>query len=152
MTQHRPSSHRVRTAVCVVISMMAVACGTRGGHGATDAAGAGPLTTITGAGCTFDQPYLAQAFATYGPRNGVAITYDSIGSGGGIQQFTANKVDFGASDVPINAAESAAANKTGGAVVQIAIDLGAVVIAYHWPFSRSIAWIPVAPPISRRTI
>src|SRR5262249_44497119 len=112
MTQHRHSSHRVRTAVCVGISMIAVACGTRGGHTAADASGAGPLTTLTGAGSTFDQPFFAQAFSSYGPRHGVAITYHSIGSGGGIQQFTANKVDFGASDAPMNAAELAAANKT----------------------------------------
>ena len=117
----------------MVISMIAVACGTRGGHVAADASGAGPLTTITGAGSPCDQPFFARAFSSYGPRNGVAITYHGCGSGSGIQQFTANKVDFGASDVPMNAAERAAANKTGSAVVQIPIDLGAILIAYHWP-------------------
>ena len=33
----------------------------------------------------------------------------------------------------MNAAELAAANTTGRTVVRIAINLGAVVIAYHWP-------------------
>ena len=90
-------------------------------------------TALVGAGSTFDQPFFDAAFPIYGRSNSIDVTYRSIGSGAGINQFIANAVDFGASDVPMNTTELAAARKTGGPVVQIPVTLGAVVIAYHLP-------------------
>ncbi|HKE36274.1 MAG TPA: extracellular solute-binding protein, partial [Candidatus Baltobacteraceae bacterium] len=60
-------------------------------------------TTLTGAGSTWDYPFFSKAFYEYSKAHGdVQVNYQSIGSGGGIQQFTARTVDFGATDVPMN--------------------------------------------------
>jgi len=57
---------------------------------------------LTGAGSTFDYPIFSKWFAEYGAAHpGVQINYQSIGSGGGIQQFCSGLVDFGASDMPM---------------------------------------------------
>jgi phosphate transport system substrate-binding protein len=88
-------------------------------------------TQIVGAGSTFDYPFFSKAFYDYSQKNtDVSVNYQSIGSGGGIQQFTAGTVDFGASDVPMNAKELARAN---GRVLQIPITLGGAGIAYNLP-------------------
>ena len=64
-----------------------------------------PAGSLTGAGSTFDQPFFTKAFYVYNQQNsGVTVNYASIGSGGGIQQFQANTVNFGASDVPMSPA------------------------------------------------
>ncbi len=84
---------------------------------------------LTGAGSTFDAPFFTAAFAAYHRLNSnVAIRYDAVGSGLGISRFSASTVNFGASDVPMTSAEQASAE--GGRVLQIPIDLGAVVISY----------------------
>jgi len=56
---------------------------------------------LTGAGATFPYPVYAKWAAAYRQETGVALNYQSIGSGGGIKQITAKTVDFGASDMPL---------------------------------------------------
>lgn len=91
-----------------------------------------PADTLTGAGSTFDQPFFTRAFFTYNQQNtGVTVNYASIGSGGGIQQFQANTVNFGATDVPMSAVDIAAA--TGGQVLQVPVALGGEAISYNVP-------------------
>ena len=86
--------------------------------------------SLTGAGSTFDQPFFTRAFYEYNQLNhGVTVNYASIGSGGGIKQFQANTVNFGASDVPMNSSEIAAA--TGGTVLQVPVALGGEAISYN---------------------
>jgi phosphate transport system substrate-binding protein len=88
-------------------------------------------TQITGAGSTFDYPFFEKAFYVYSEKNpGVTVNYQAIGSGGGIEQFTAKTVDFGATDVPMDAKELARAK---GEVLQIPITLGGAGIAYNLP-------------------
>ena len=58
--------------------------------------------TLTGAGATFPNPIYTKWFDAYNKKTGVQINYQSIGSGGGIRQFTEGTVDFGASDGPMN--------------------------------------------------
>lgn len=88
-------------------------------------------TQITGAGSTFDYPFFSKAFYEYSQKHsGVTANYQSIGSGGGIQQFTARTVDFGASDVPMNKQELARAKRP---VLQIPVTLGGEGIAYNLP-------------------
>jgi phosphate transport system substrate-binding protein len=58
-------------------------------------------TTITGAGATFPYPIYAKWADEYRKATGVAMNYQSIGSGGGIKQIQAKTVDFGASDMPM---------------------------------------------------
>lgn len=90
-------------------------------------------TQLTGAGSSFVYPYFSKAFYEYNKQHGdVTVNYQSIGSGAGIQQFTAKTVDFGASDVPMSADEL---NKAGGAagVIQIPVALGGVSVVYNLP-------------------
>src|ERR671933_81432 len=89
--------------------------------------------SLVGAGSTFDLPFFTAAFKAYASTHHVSVNYQGIGSGGGIQQFTANTIDFGATDVPMSAAELEAATRTGSAVVQIPVALGGVAIAYNLP-------------------
>ncbi len=60
---------------------------------------------ITGAGATFPYPIYAKWAEAYKAATGTGMNYQSIGSGGGIKQIKAKTVDFGASDMPLTAAE-----------------------------------------------
>jgi phosphate transport system substrate-binding protein len=60
---------------------------------------------ITGAGATFPYPIYAKWAEAYKKATGTGLNYQSIGSGGGIKQIKAGTVDFGASDMPLQAAE-----------------------------------------------
>ena len=60
---------------------------------------------ISGAGSTFVYPVLAKWAEAYKTGRGVAVNYQSIGSGGGIKQIESKTVDFGASDAPLAPAE-----------------------------------------------
>jgi len=68
------------------------------------AAQAVQATNITGAGASFPYPLYARWAAEYKAASGVAVNYQSIGSGGGQQQIKAKTVDFGASDDPMSGA------------------------------------------------
>ncbi|HXQ62489.1 MAG TPA: phosphate ABC transporter substrate-binding protein PstS [Acidimicrobiales bacterium] len=92
--------------------------------------------SLNGAGSTFDQPFFTKAFYVYNQQNsGVAVNYASIGSGGGIQAFQANTVNFGASDVPMSPLDISKA--TGGQVLQVPVALGGVTISYNVPGLRT---------------
>jgi phosphate transport system substrate-binding protein len=87
--------------------------------------------SLTGAGATFPEPFYTKAFYMYTqtyPQ--VIVNYQAVGSGAGIQQFTKGTVDFGASDVPMQAADIAAAGGTDS-LVQIPTTLGVVTVAYN---------------------
>jgi len=60
---------------------------------------------VTGAGASFPYPIYAKWASDYKAATGVAVNYQSIGSGGGQQQIIAKTVDFGASDDPMKAAD-----------------------------------------------
>ena len=60
---------------------------------------------ISGAGATFPYPIYAKWADTYKKETGVGLNYQSIGSGGGIKQIEAKTVTFGATDMPLQAAE-----------------------------------------------
>ena len=60
---------------------------------------------ITGAGATFPYPIYAKWAESYKKATGTGMNYQSIGSGGGIKQIKAKTVDFGASDMPLSAAD-----------------------------------------------
>jgi phosphate transport system substrate-binding protein len=85
---------------------------------------------ITGAGATFPNPIYTKWFDAYNKKTGIQINYQSIGSGGGIRQFTEGTVDFGATDGPMNESQIAAVN---GNVLHIPAVLGAVVVTYNVP-------------------
>jgi phosphate transport system substrate-binding protein len=116
-------------ALCALV--LATACG--GDAGRTDSATGGVSSGVdlNGAGATFPQPIYNKWFSDYATQKGIKINYQSIGSGGGIRQFTEQTVDFGASDSPMTDSEIARAK--GGPVMHIPTVLGAVVVTYNLP-------------------
>ena len=60
---------------------------------------------ITGAGATFPYPLYAKWAEAYKNQTGIGLNYQSIGSGGGINQIKAGTVNFGASDMPLEPEE-----------------------------------------------
>jgi phosphate transport system substrate-binding protein len=88
-------------------------------------------TQLTGAGSSFVNPFFSKAFYEYSAAHtDVTVNYQPIGSGGGIQQFTQRTVDFGASDVPMNADEI---KRLPASAVQVPIALGGVAVTYNLP-------------------
>ena len=88
-------------------------------------------TLINGAGATFPYPLYSKWFAEYAKVDpSVKFNYQSIGSGGGIKQITAQTVDFGASDKFLSDAELKAAP---GKLLHIPTVMGAVVVTYNVP-------------------
>jgi len=86
--------------------------------------------SITGAGSTFIYPAMGRWAADFQQaRKDVQITYQSIGSGGGIQQVKAGTVDFGASDAALSDEQLAAIKP----VLQLPESAGPVVITYNLP-------------------
>ena len=86
---------------------------------------------LTGGGATFPAPIYFKWTSDYATKTGVKINYQSIGSGGGIRQFSDQTVDFGATDGPMSDKEISGAK--GGAVMHFPTVLGAVVLAYNVP-------------------
>ena len=60
---------------------------------------------MTGAGATFPYPIYAKWAESYKAATGNGLNYQSVGSGAGIKQIKAKTVDFGASDMPLSAAD-----------------------------------------------
>src|SRR4029077_9832543 len=77
---------------------------------------------ISGAGATFPSPIYSKWADAYKKQTGVGLNYQSIGSGGGIQQIKAKTVTFGASDMPLKPDEV----KEAG-LVQFPMIIGGVV-------------------------
>ena len=86
---------------------------------------------LQGAGATFPNPIYQRWVNEYQKSHpGVAIDYQSIGSGGGIKGITAKTVDFAGSDAPLTEKEK---QKAGGEIVHIPTVAGSVVPAYNLP-------------------
>lgn len=63
----------------------------------------GGTVTIDGAGASFPAPLFQRWFDTYNNEvdSDVRVSYQSVGSGAGIEQYINGTVDFGASEAPI---------------------------------------------------
>ena len=110
-----------------VLALAAAACGSDDSSPSGGASGGG---TINGAGATFPQPIYSEWAARFKAQKGTTVNYQGIGSGGGIAQFTAATVDFGASDAAMTDEELQAAEKKGRPV-HVPTVLGAVTISYN---------------------
>ena len=86
---------------------------------------------VTGAGATFPNPIYSKWMLEYTVvRPHIQINYQSIGSGGGIRQYTDHTVDFGATDGPMTDSQIAVVH---GNVMHLPTVLGAVVPTYNIP-------------------
>ena len=97
-------------------------CGGSGGGGGDQVTG-----KLNGAGASFPAAIYQRWFQELQPE-GVAVNYQSVGSGAGVRQFTAGTVDFGASDKPMKKDEIA---KVSRGVLQIPMTAGAIAVAYN---------------------
>ena len=86
---------------------------------------------LTGAGATFPNIIYQNWMLSYNQTHPeVKLNYQSIGSGGGIRQFSDKTVDFGGTDAPMTDSAIAAID---GNVLHIPTVLGAVVSTYNLP-------------------
>ena len=84
---------------------------------------------LKGAGASFPAPLYQRWFSEYTQTcPAIKVSYQSVGSGRGIQSFQAEEVDFGASDVPMTAEEVAQVPR---GVTQIPMAAGAIALAYN---------------------
>ena len=110
------------------ISRLAIALAAAG---ALVAGAAAQTMKINGAGATFPYPIYSKWFSEYHKLHGnVEINYQSIGSGGGIQQVIKQTVFFGATDGPMTPEQLQGAP---GRIVHFPTVLGAVVPVYNIP-------------------
>jgi phosphate transport system substrate-binding protein len=117
----------------VAVFVLCTACG--GGssapvstNNATPAASGGKIQ-LNGAGATFPNPIYSKWFSEYNKLHpDVEINYQSIGSGGGIRQLTAQTVFFGASDAPMTDEQM---KQAPGKILHFPTVLGAVVPVYN---------------------
>jgi phosphate transport system substrate-binding protein len=86
---------------------------------------------ITGAGGTFPAPVYAKWAEAAHAAIGVDLTYSAVGSGEGQKQIISRKVDFGASDAPMDPAALSNAN-----LLQFPTLIGAVVVIVNVPRVR----------------
>ena len=127
------------TAALAALTLFAAgACGTDdntgGAAGNPNAAASEGCATgsISGAGATFVANIVQQWIKDFAARcPGATVNYQSVGSGAGIQQFTAGTIDFAGSDVPMKADEQKAAEAKHGGVVHIPWSAGAIAVEYN---------------------
>jgi phosphate transport system substrate-binding protein len=94
----------------------------------------GGNSSIIAAGSTFIYPIMTRWISAFqGSHQGVQINYQSIGSGGGIQQLKQGLIDFGASDAALSDDQL----KEMPAVIQIPESAGPVCITYNLPELKS---------------
>lgn len=124
---------RLRYSTAALMLVTAAACSGDKADKATDArppAGSAGSVDLTGAGATFPNPIYTKWFDAYAKATGIRINYQSIGSGGGIRQFTEGTVDFGATDGPMSDVQIAAVQ---GNALHVPTVLGAVVVTHNLP-------------------
>ncbi|NEQ46336.1 MAG: phosphate ABC transporter substrate-binding protein PstS [Leptolyngbya sp. SIOISBB] len=125
----------LRKAAVLALVVGLAACG--GGTTTTDAAeGAEEKifesnVSLTGAGASFPAPLYQNWFVELNKKvPELQVNYQSVGSGAGVEQFTAKTVNFGASDVAMTDEEIAAIDE--GAIL-LPMVAGAIVMAYNLP-------------------
>jgi phosphate transport system substrate-binding protein len=98
---------------------------------AYDTATSTPVT-LDGAGANSIEPFFQRVFYDYHKKNSkTTINYSPAGSSVGITDVQQNTVDFGDTEIPMSSTDQAKA--TGGAVLQIPVDLGGVALSYNLP-------------------
>ena len=124
-------SHLQASTIATVIFLGTVfSLGCNSSSSNNGGASSGGTTQVIGAGSTFIYPIMSKWVNDFqGSHPSVQINYQSIGSGGGIQQLKKGLVDFGASDASLSDDQL----KDMPAVIQIPESAGPVCITYNLP-------------------
>jgi phosphate transport system substrate-binding protein len=118
--------------VLAIFALVACNSGSKSLSNAPQTGGNG--SGLIGAGSTFIYPIMTRWISSFQSSHaGVQINYQSIGSGGGIQQLKKGLVDFGASDAALDDEQL----KEMPALVQIPESAGPVCITYNLPDLKS---------------
>jgi phosphate transport system substrate-binding protein len=126
-SSNRSSSVAFAVLLAAALALLSACSGERADS--TTAGASGATIRLQGAGATFPNPLYQKWLSEYGKLNPQAkIDYQSIGSGGGIQQIQSQTVDFGASDAPMSDDDL---KKAPGEILHIPTVLGAVVVTYN---------------------
>ncbi len=99
---------------------------------------------VSGAGATFPYPIYAKWAEAYKKESGIAVNYQSIGSGDGIRQIQSKEVTFGATDMPLGAADLDADH-----LVQFPTVMGGIVVVLNIEGIKSAELILDGPTIAR---
>lgn len=137
----RFSRQRTFFTLLSVLAVGVAACQTTNqpptpGSPGAQAPGEGSSATLSGAGATFPAPLYQRWFAEYNQKvnPNVQVSYQSVGSGAGLEQYINGTVDFGASDAPITGDRLESFRKKYNAEpIQIPMAAGAVPLAYNLP-------------------
>ncbi|TVR16796.1 MAG: phosphate ABC transporter substrate-binding protein PstS [Phormidium sp. GEM2.Bin31] len=100
------------------------------------AGGRGGRVSISGAGATFPAPLFQRWFDTYNREvdSNVQVSYQSVGSGAGLEQYINGTVDFGASEAPMQGDRLASFQAAYPyEPLQLPLVGGYVVFAYNLP-------------------
>lgn len=151
MPLHIPVINQPRLSKAVsllVLTVSLTACG--GGNNtattdvspntATNAAASSPgkldfggNVRLTGAGASFPAPLYQTWFQSLNKKYpNLQISYQSVGSGAGVEQFIKGIVDFGASDVAMKDEEIKKVPQDKG-VLMLPMTAGSIVLAYNLP-------------------
>jgi phosphate transport system substrate-binding protein len=103
------------------------------GAASPPATGGGGSSSLSGAGASFPAPLYQRWFNDYNKvKPGTQISYQSVGSGAGVEQFLAGTVDFGATDAPLKPEERTKFKaKYNADPIQVPMTGGSVVFAYN---------------------
>ncbi|AFZ34011.1 phosphate ABC transporter substrate-binding protein, PhoT family [Stanieria cyanosphaera PCC 7437] len=131
------SQRQIWLSPLLALTLSLTACGgsqttaPSGEQSQTPATGGGQSVSLTGAGASFPAPLYQRWFSEYNKQNpNVQISYQSVGSGAGVEQFTQGTVDFGASDVAMTDEEIAQVER---GVVLLPMTAGSIVLGYNLP-------------------
>lgn len=120
------------SAIALAAGLASCAPSTPPTDGGSPAAGGGGTISISGAGASAPNSLYQRWFSEYRQvKPNVQVSYQSIGSGAGINQFLAQTVDFGATDDPIKEEDAAKFPKDRGALIQVPTTGLFVVFAYN---------------------
>jgi phosphate transport system substrate-binding protein len=136
-TYTRRNPRKVRFVLLLVSILALTSCRTNtattpGTTGTTATGGESALNqrvSLTGAGASFPAPlYQNWAISLAQQEPNLQVNYQSIGSGAGIEQFTGETVDFGASDVAMTDEQMAAVTR---GTILLPMTAGSIVMAYN---------------------
>jgi phosphate transport system substrate-binding protein len=117
---------RIRLFLLALAGLLTIACN----NSEKNATPAPQANGIIGAGSTFINPAMSHWIAAFQSSHpGVQINYQSIGSGGGIQQLKKGLVDFGASDASLDDQQL----QEMPPLIQLPESAGPVCITYNLP-------------------